>query len=122
MHRFARTLPGVGVMNWALAHAPFVIPSERLRETETLIAFHHPNPSHSLHILIVPKATIRTIMDVTSDSNDFPADLFAVVQSIVEELNLEESSYRLIMNGGVNQDVKQLHFHLISDGPPEPDS
>ncbi|MEZ4510613.1 MAG: hypothetical protein R3C62_01950 [Chloroflexota bacterium] len=33
----------------------FLIPVQRLRETATLLAFHHPKPSYPLHILLVPK-------------------------------------------------------------------
>ena len=116
LHRLARTSLGVAIVNWAFVHAPFAIPAERLRETDTLLAFHHPNPSHALHILIVPKANYRSILEMPSDG--FSSDLLSVVRSLVTELNLEESSYRLIMNGGVNQNVKHLHFHLVSDDPP----
>ena len=121
LYRLARTLPGSALLNWAFAHVPFVIPSERLRETDTLVAFNHPSPSHALHILIVPKEPYRSIMEVPSDANEFMIDLVSVVKSLVRELELEDRSYRLIMNGGSHQDVKHLHFHLISDDPADPE-
>jgi diadenosine tetraphosphate (Ap4A) HIT family hydrolase len=42
----------------------FVIPIQRLREAETLIAFHHPQPACKFHVLLVPKKALTTLMDI----------------------------------------------------------
>ena len=89
------------------------IPVERLHETPTLIAFYHPRPTHAVHILLVPKRVIPTMTALNADHCDFLADVFATVKHLVAELNLV--GYSLVCNGGVSQDVAQLHFHLISD-------
>jgi len=93
----------------------FAIPVNRLRETERLLAFYHPQPSYPLHILIVPKKAIPSVMHVTGADAGFMVDLMQTVQSLVSELQLEARGYRLIVNGGEYQDVPQLHFHLISE-------
>ena len=93
----------------------FAIPVRRLRETKTLVAFHHPKPSYPLHILLVPKRAIGSLTDLTRADCDFVAELFQTVQSLIAELNLKEVGYRLIVNGGQYQDVAQLHFHLVSE-------
>lgn len=93
----------------------FVIPVKRLRETETLMAFHHPKPSYSFHVLLVPKKAVASLKDLDSKDTSFLADLYSTVQSLVEEFHL--AAYRLIVNGGEYQDFPQLHFHLISPSP-----
>ena len=93
----------------------FAIPVHRLRETDTLLAFEHPKPSYPLHILIVPKKAIASVMQITAADTPFLADVFQTVQSLVAEYQLEARGYRLICNGGENQDVPQLHFHLVSE-------
>ncbi|MDX9953290.1 MAG: HIT domain-containing protein [Anaerolineae bacterium] len=93
----------------------FALPVHRLRETPTLLAFHHPRPSYPLHILLVPKRAIGSLSEIQPTDNDFLADLFTTVQSLIAEFNLEARGYRLIANGGQYQDVPQLHFHLIAD-------
>ncbi len=95
----------------------FVIPVQRLRETETLLAFHHPSPSYPVHILIVPKRALAGLNQLTPNDVDFTTDLFTTVQSLVKEFSLELQGYRLICNGGVYQDVPHLHFHLVSGDP-----
>ena len=92
------------------------LPVEYLRKTDTLVAFRHPRPSYPVHILLVPKRAIARLEDITPADADFLSDLYACVQSLVEELELSAPGYRLVVNGGSAQDVPQLHFHLISEG------
>ncbi len=47
----------------------------------------------------------------------FLHDALAVAQRLVRELQLEGAGYRLLLNGGRYQDVKQLHIHLVSGEP-----
>jgi diadenosine tetraphosphate (Ap4A) HIT family hydrolase len=116
LFRLARSRFARYVIGWMFAHMSFIIPVNRLRETDTLLAFHHPQPSYPVHILIVPKRALGSMNDLTPADADFTADLFATVQSLVAELHLEAPGYRLICNGGAYQDVPHLHFHLISGG------
>jgi histidine triad (HIT) family protein len=91
----------------------FAIPAKRLRETETLMAFHHPRPSYPFHVLLVPKNAVVSLKDLDARDTIFLTDLYSTVQSLVEEFHLP--AYRLIVNGGEYQDFPQLHFHLIAD-------
>jgi histidine triad (HIT) family protein len=96
------------------AHMTFATPVHRLRETASLLAFHHPQPGYPVHILLVPKKTIANLAALTAADPDFMVDLFSAVQSLVAEFQLEKAGYRLIANGGSYQDFPQLHLHLIS--------
>jgi len=92
-----------------------VLPVQRLKETDTLIAFHHPKPSYPVHILLVPKRAIVSLSEVSEEDGGFFADLCKCVQSLVLRYKLEQSGYRLIVNGGAYQEFPQLHFHLTSN-------
>ena len=69
---------------------------ETVRETERVLAFHHTRPSYPLHIVIVPKEHIDSLVDVTDLS--IVAEVFGVAQAIIRELGLHETAYRLITN------------------------
>jgi histidine triad (HIT) family protein len=107
------------LIGWVFAHMSFALPVRRLRETATLIAFYHPRPAYPVHVLLVPKKAIADVAALTPADADFMVDLFAAVRSLVAEFGLEPGGYRLITNGGPNQDVPQLHFHLVA-GPANP--
>ncbi len=116
LFRLARTRLGEFLLGCLFSSFSFAIPLSKLRDTETLIAFFHPQPSYPTHILLVPKRKYRSLIDVSPDDVELMKDLIDVVSSLVEEFDLETAGYRLIVNGGEAQDVKLLHFHLISDG------
>jgi histidine triad (HIT) family protein len=91
----------------------FVIPVKRLRETETLMAFHHPKPSYDFHVLVVPKKAVASLHEFDSKDSAFLTELYATVQSLIDEFQLP--AWRLIVNGGEYQDFPLLHFHLVSE-------
>jgi histidine triad (HIT) family protein len=101
------------LIGWIFARMSFAIPVKRLRETKTLLAFHHPKPSYPFHILLVPKKAVISLKELDPTETAFLTDLYSTVQSLVEEFHL--TAYRLIVNGGEYQDFPQLHFHLVSD-------
>lgn len=103
------------LVSWLFAHMSFAIPVKRLHESDTLIAFHHPKPSHSVHIILVPKHKLPNLMAIRAADADFFTDLYRTVQKLVAEFDLESAGYSLVVNGGAYQDVPHLHFHLISD-------
>ena len=107
-HPWVRRLIG-----WIFEYMSFSIPVKRLRETETLMAFHHPKPAYPLHVLLVPKKAVVSLKELDVADTGFLTDLYSTVQHLVNEFQLP--AYRLIVNGGEYQDFPQLHFHLIAE-------
>lgn len=115
LYSIAKTWIGGIILHWIFAYFSFAIPGEKLIETDKLVAFHHPSPSYPLHILIVPKSKLRSVLELPSNDGSFESGLFKAVNDLVRKFNLEDFGYRLIVNGGSAQDVAHLHFHLVSD-------
>jgi histidine triad (HIT) family protein len=111
----ARGPVGSLLAGWVFAHASRMLPIRRRYESRRVVAFDHPRPSYPVHILIVPKKPIRGFEELGKADLPVIADTFAAAQLLVEDLDLAERGYRLIVNGGAYQDVKQLHFHLIAE-------
>ena len=85
---------------------------EVVRESPSILAFHHTQPSYPIHIVIIPKVHIPTLLDVADLA--LIQEIFEVATSIIRELDLQDSNFRIITNGGAFQDSKHLHFHLVS--------
>lgn len=115
LYSIAKTSLGGLFLHWIIAYFSFVIPGERLIETDSVIAVHHPSPSYPLHILILPKSKFKSIKDLPSVDLVFESGLFSAVNELVQKFGLDSYGYRLIVNGGSTQEVDHLHFHLISD-------
>jgi len=115
LYSIAKTWLGGLFLHWIIAYFSFAIPGDKLIETDSVMAFHHPSPSYPLHILILPKSKIKSIKDLPSADLVFESSLFSAVNELVQMFGLDGFGYRLIANGGSAQDVDHLHFHLISD-------
>jgi histidine triad (HIT) family protein len=109
-----------GIILWSIVHMSNMLPIERLRETDSLIAFHHPEPNYPVHILILLKRSVPTLMDLATTDASLLMEIIQTAQSLVQEFNLQGVGYRLIVNGGKYQSLPQLHFHLVSDSSIEP--
>ncbi len=108
--RLARSLVG-----WTFACMSFILPIDRLIETHSWIAFYHPHPDYPLHILLVPKKAIADLTGLDASDAGLLGELIEIVQNLIKMFDLQTRGYRLIANGGPNQSIPQLHFHLISE-------
>ncbi len=62
-------------IGWAFSKMSFILPLHRLGETDTLLAFHHPRPAYSFHVLIVPRKSVASLADLDPADADFLRDL-----------------------------------------------
>jgi diadenosine tetraphosphate (Ap4A) HIT family hydrolase len=89
MNRFlyviAKTWAGSVLLHWIIANFSFVIPGEKLIETDTVIAFHDPAPSYPMHILILPKSNYNSLIDLPTDDLAFEYALFSAVNQLVQK-------------------------------------
>lgn len=90
------------------------IPSKKVYEDELCYAFLDINPQAPVHCLIVPKAHIGSVDEITDVNSSVVAHIFATIPRIAESLGLK-NGYRVISNVGEDgcQSVKHLHFHVI---------
>lgn len=89
------------------------IASNIVYESDEIVAFPDINPSADIHILIVPKQHIAGIQDLDKENGNLLADIWRVANKLVKQYNLENNSYRVVVNGGKAQHVPHLHFHLL---------
>ncbi len=90
------------------------IPSTKVYEDETVYAFRDIAPQAPTHILVVPKAHIADMNDVTAESSAVVAHIFEVIPQIAKAEGLT-GGYRVVSNCGsdAGQTVQHLHFHIL---------
>jgi histidine triad (HIT) family protein len=91
------------------------IPSEKVYESQKILAFKDINPVAPEHILIIPKKHISNIEDLAVDDSEDIAELIFAAKEIAREHALSDKGYRLIINNGraAGQEVFHLHMHII---------
>jgi len=81
-------------------------------ENENIIAIFDANPIAEVHILIIPKAHIESVLTVEKGDSGVIMEMFSAAQKIVNDRELK--AFRLAFNGGAFQHVPHLHWHLVS--------
>jgi histidine triad (HIT) family protein len=96
------------------------LPSTKVFETETVLAFQDVNPGAPQHILVIPKDHVAdSIADLDlADSGVAQtwADLLAVAQEVAASKSEFAEGWRFVTNVGENggQSVFHLHLHLLA--------
>ena len=90
------------------------IPTSKIYEDDKVIAFNDISPQSPVHILIIPKEHIPSVMEV-DNNNDIISHVFSVINKIAKDKNLDKKGYRIVNNCGEEggQTVPHLHFHLL---------
>ena len=91
------------------------IPSTIIYEDDKVIAFNDVNPAAPIHILVVPKKHIETLLDVTDEDNELISYVYQVINKIAKEKGLANNGFRVIVNCGKDsgQEVMHIHFHVL---------
>ena len=90
------------------------IPSTKVYEDETVLAFRDIAPQAPTHILVIPKAHIGSVAEITAENSGVVAHIFEVIPAIARAEGLE-NGYRVVSNCGADagQTVHHLHFHIL---------
>jgi histidine triad (HIT) family protein len=86
---------------------------EKVAETENVLAYYHTNPFYPVHIVVIPKRHINSLLTLEEEDNDLLLELFAVIKKVAAQVTEEHGASRVMTNLGDYQDSKHLHFHVI---------
>ncbi len=90
------------------------IPSTKVYEDDTVVAFNDLDPQAPVHVLIIPKEHIASAAEINESNSAVVAHIFEVAANIAAEKGLKDG-FRIVNNCGdsAGQSVKHLHFHLM---------
>lgn len=91
------------------------IPSSIVYEDNEIIAFRDVNPQAPIHILVIPKKHISSLVDLKEEDEKVVGRIYTVINKIAEQEEIDKKGFRVIVNCGEDggQEVKHLHFHIL---------
>lgn len=91
------------------------IPGDIVYQDEEFLAFRDINPQAPTHVLIIPRAHVSSLAELTDEQQELMGRLLFLARDVARTEGLTERGYRLIMNNGPEggQVVPHLHLHLI---------
>ena len=92
-------------------------PVQRVVETENVLAFHHTRPFYPVHIVVIPKRHIESLLTLGDEDDQLLLELFEVIRQVASRVLGEHGACRVITNLGEYQDSKHLHWHVAAGQP-----
>jgi histidine triad (HIT) family protein len=86
-------------------------PVRKVLETDQVLAYHHTRPFWPVHIVVIPKRHIASLL--TLDLADpLLREMIAVIQQVAVRVVEERGACRVLTNMGEYQESKHLHWHV----------
>lgn len=91
------------------------IPSTKVYEDESTLAFRDIDPKAPTHVIVVPKVHHEAVHEVPAEQGNLFANLMNAVSAVIKSENLKQNGYRLVINSGVDggQTVPHIHVHVL---------
>lgn len=109
MSEHQRNTPGTGddfycdqVLNGAVA-------VRVVAETERVLAFHHTRPYWPVHVVVIPKQHVPSLLDV---DKSLLLELLLIIQQTAHTVTVEHGACFVLTNIGDYQHSKHLHWHV----------
>ena len=91
------------------------VPSEILYQDEEVIAFRDINPEAPVHLLIIPRKHIPSLIHLSEAETPLIGHMVSIANQLAKREGISEGGYRLVLNCGEQggQLVPHLHMHLL---------
>jgi histidine triad (HIT) family protein len=91
------------------------LPAKKVYEDEHVVAFHDINPIAPVHVLMIPKKHIPSLLGIGEEDKELIGHLHLSLQKVAEIMEVKEPGFRVVTNIGTHgqQTVFHLHYHLI---------
>jgi histidine triad (HIT) family protein len=88
------------------------IPAKVAFQDEAVLAFHDINPQAPVHVLVVPKQHVTSLLELTPGEDALVGRLVRSARDLARELGLGERGFRLVFNCGADAGYSVFHIHL----------
>jgi histidine triad (HIT) family protein len=88
-------------------------PVVKVLETENVLAYHHTRPFWPVHIVVIPKRHIDSLLTLAA-SDPLLGEMVSVIQQVAAQVVAEHGACRVLTNLGEYQESKHLHWHVCS--------
>lgn len=90
-------------------------PVLKVLETERVLAYHHTRPFWPVHIVVIPKTHVGSLL--TLEDRGLLEELVSVIRQVARQVVEERGACRVLTNLGEYQESKHLHWHVCWGEP-----
>ena len=88
---------------------------KEFQNTSTSLAYYSREPEWRVHIILIPKQHIGSLLVLEDIDGKIVADLLKDVASAAKKVNEVNGKCRVLTNVGEYQHTKHLHWHIYCE-------
>ena len=92
-------------------------PVNKIVETTEVLAFHHTRPFYPVHVVVIPKRHIDSLLALGQADNGLLLEMMRTIRQVAAQIVEDHGECRVITNLGEYQESKHLHWHVTSGQP-----
>ncbi|MCY0901289.1 MAG: histidine triad nucleotide-binding protein [Firmicutes bacterium] len=91
------------------------IPAKKVFESDQVLAFEDIAKVAPVHVLVIPKRHIESVLDLSPQDAELLAALQTGITSVAQQTGVAGTGFRVVSNCGASagQSVFHLHYHVI---------
>ncbi|MHC4799704.1 MAG: HIT domain-containing protein [Planctomycetota bacterium] len=87
-------------------------------ENAQVLAFHHPVPKDDIHVVVIPKKHISSILDDEAVDGDLLSSMIQAIQIVATRLGLDREGFCVRVNAASEGVTPHMHWHIRGPGIP----
>jgi histidine triad (HIT) family protein len=94
------------------------VPSDKVAETDLVLAFRDVNPQAPTHVLVIPKVHVPTLPELAESHSEAAIAVLTLARQVAQDDGVGDG-YRLACNNGAaaQQTVFHAHVHVLGGRP-----
>jgi histidine triad (HIT) family protein len=92
------------------------LPVSVVWEDERALVFHHPEPQAQIHVVVIPKAHVSSLLDPAALDGGLLISMMSGVQNAATALGLADTGFYLRANAAAPGVTPHMHWHVKGPG------
>jgi len=96
------------------------LPVRRIFEDERVVAFHHPYPETEIHVVVIPKAHVSSLLAGGARDGELLSSMVRAIQHSAVLLGLDTAGFFVRANAAAPGVTPHMHWHVFGPGVDPP--
>ena len=90
---------------------------DRVYEDDLVLAFHHPRPASDVHVVVIPKAHVPSLLDPSAVDGRLLESMLKAIQQAATSLGLDDGrGFYVRANAAAPGVTPHMHWHVLAPG------
>ena len=87
-------------------------------EDDRVLAFRHPKPKARVHVVIIPKQHVPSLLDPAALDGALLSSMLRAIQEVARSLGLDRRGFYVRANAAAPGVTPHMHWHVLGPGVP----